>query len=336
MRIIKKDLKKGVISLKPESPDDLWHLERVLGPGDIVRARTLRRIEVRRGKEVVKGERKPVTLTLEIEKVGFHPDTGRLRLGGRIKEGPPDIPRGSHHTIQVEPGLVLSVQKTWKKHQLERLEKARIREPLLLICVIDREGADFAALKPSGVKMLGSKRFRKVWGEEKREGFYQEIAKYLGEQKGYRAIILAGPGFEAENLMNYMKEKVPELAEQLYLEKASSTGLAGVQEVIKRSANQVLAKSRVARETRLVEKLLAEIAKNGLAVYGSGETKNAVEIGAVETLLVSEQKLFEYEKLMEQAEKQGGKIIVISVSHEAGEKFLSLGGIAGFLRFKLS
>lgn len=335
MQIAKKDLKKGILSLKPQSLDDLWHLERVLEPGDLVRARTLRRVELRRGEEVIKGERRPVTLTLELEKIGFHPDTGKLRLAGKIREGPPDMPRGSHHTIQVEPDLLLTVQKAWKKHHLDRLEKARIKEPLLLICTIDRDGADFAALKASGVEMLGSKRFKKVLGEEKREAFYQEIIKHLEAQTGYQAIILAGPGFEAENLLAHMKEKAPGLAAQVSLERASHTGRTGVQEVIKRSANRVLARSRVSRETRLVEELLAEMARDGKAVYGKGETEKALGMGAVETLLVSEQKVAEFEPLMEKAEAQRGKIVIISTTHEAGERFLSLGGIAGLLRFKL-
>jgi protein pelota len=50
---------------------------------------------------------------------------------------------------------------------------------------------------------------------------------------------------------------------------------------------------------------------------------------------VSEEHIKEYEQFMEQAEQLKGKIMIISTEHEAGERFLSIGGIAAFLRFKL-
>ncbi|NIO21054.1 MAG: mRNA surveillance protein Pelota, partial [Candidatus Aenigmarchaeota archaeon] len=105
--------------------------------------------------------------------------------------------------------------------------------------------------------------------------------------------------------------------------------------VIKTSANRILKDTRIARETELVEKLLQEINKDGLAVYGKKETMKAVEYGAIETLLVSEESIPDFEEIMDKVEKQGGNIRIISSDHESGEKFLNLGGIAGFLRFKI-
>ncbi|MEE9406200.1 MAG: mRNA surveillance protein pelota [Candidatus Aenigmarchaeota archaeon] len=332
MRILKKDMRHGVISLRPETLDDLWHLEKVLEPGDMVRARTMRKITLKRGEEIVKGERKPVTLTVEAEKIGFH-ETGRLRITGRIRGGPEDM--SGYHTIEVEPGNELTVTKEWKRDQLDRLERAKVKEPLLYICVIDREGADFGGLKASGLEMLGSIRFRKVMGEEKREGFYDDVMKHLSKQDKYERIILAGPGFEGENLFRRIKEKEPKLAKRISLEKASNTGRTGIQEVIKTSADKVLEGTRVSRETKLVEKLLEEIGKDGMAVYGKKETQAAVAAGAVETLLVSETMVRVSEGMMDLAEKTGAKVMIISASHEAGEKFLSLGGVGGILRYRV-
>jgi stalled ribosome rescue protein Dom34 len=39
---------------------------------------------------------------------------------------------------------------------------------------------------------------------------------------------------------------------------------------------------------------------------------------------------------MKGIEAKGGKIIVVSVEHEAGEKLLALGGIAALLRYPLT
>lgn len=334
MQVLKQDRRKGFIRLRVQNLDDLWHLEKILEPGDLVRARTFRKATLKRGEEIIKGERKPVTLTVRAEKIGFHKETGKLRVTGVIEEGPEDMERG-HHTIQVEPGLEITVTKEWKRHHLERLKRAGVQEPLLFICMIDRDGADFAALRASGTEFLGSKKFRKVKGQEDRDGFYQEIGEHLARQKGYRALIVAGPGFERENFLGYLKKRMPELAREIVLEHANETGQTGVQEVIKKSANRILTDTRLARETRLVEKLLEEMGKDGMAVYGKKETQKAADTGAIETALVSDRMVPEFESLLDLVEKQAGKVVVISSSHEAGEKFLSLGGIAGFLRFRV-
>lgn len=331
MRIVRKDMKHGTMTLQPETLDDLWHLEKVLEPGDMVRARTFRKVTLKRGEEIVKGERKPVTLSVEAEKVGFH-ETGVLRVTGKIRAGPEEM--SGYHTIEVQPGTDVTITKEWKRDQLDRIERARVKEPLLYICVIDREGADFGALKASGVEMMGSIRFRKVMGEERRDEFHDDVISNLKRQDKYERIILAGPGFEAENLFRRIREKDKGLAARISLEKCSDTGRSGIQEVIKLSADKVLEKTRVSKETRMVERLMEEIGKDGMAVYGKNETQAAVAAGAVETLLVSESMVRECEAMMDMAEKVKSVIIIISVSHDAGERFLSLGGVGGILRYR--
>jgi protein pelota len=70
-------------------------------------------------------------------------------------------------------------------------------------------------------------------------------------------------------------------------------------------------------------------------VYGKKETEHALEMGAVERLLVSEEKIHDYEHILDKAESLRTEIVVISSEHESGEKFLAIGGIGGFLRFKI-
>ncbi len=339
MRIIWFDRKEGTVKLKIETPEDVWHLSKVLETGDLVRGKTKRKITIKRGQEIIKGEHRPVTLTIEVEKVSFHKDTGKLRLTGKIKEGPEDIDLNSYHTIQIEQGMTLTIKKEWKKYHIERLKKAKIKQPLIFICMIDRERADFASLKESGVELLGSITFRKSKMEkedEDKNSYYKQITDVLERQKDHRSIIIAGPGFERENLYNYIKEKRPSLLKKIVLEHASDVGKPGINEVLKKSADKVLLQTRIAEETQWVEKFFSEIKKDGLVVYGKEETRKSVEYGAVETLLVSEEKLSEFENIVEQAEKQGAKIFIITSNHEAGERFLSIGGIGGFLRFKIN
>ena len=137
-----------------------------------------------------------------------------------------------------------------------------------------------------------------------------------------------------KNLLKYIKGKNPDLAKKIILEHSSDIGRSGIQEVIKRSANTILKDTRISREAGFVEEFLKRINTKGLVVYGKKETEEAVAAGAVETLLVSTEKVKEHIKLLELAEKVKGQVVLITSDHPAGEQFLSLGGIGGFLRWK--
>ncbi len=339
MRINIKEIRAGMVKLQIETPEDLWHLQKVLESGDMITAKTHRKTLIKRGAEIEEGRRETITLTISLEKTEYHRDFHNLRLLGKIVSAPEDIQINSYHTISVGIGSFVKIQKEqWKKWQIERLKKAKARQFSALLCLIDREEADFGLLTSAGLEMLAiiyPKRVRKGFEEEKREEFYKKAMEYL-MQSTADIIILAGPGFERENLFQYIKEKNKLLAEKIRLEHASETGANGMQEVIKKSGNRILRESRVAEETGWVEKLLEGVAKDGLVVFGKEDTEKAVNMGAVETLLVSEEKMQEFEGLMDIAEKMKGKVIIISSEHESGEKFLNIGGVAGFLRFRVS
>ncbi|RLF40325.1 MAG: mRNA surveillance protein Pelota, partial [Thermoplasmata archaeon] len=73
MRVVFKDLKKGIVKLIPENMDDLWHLYNIIDKGDLVRALTFRTAEQKGDKiRTKKGEKKPMVLTIRVENVEFH------------------------------------------------------------------------------------------------------------------------------------------------------------------------------------------------------------------------------------------------------------------------
>ncbi len=338
MQILKKDMKSGEVKIKTESPDDLWHLEKIIESGDIVTGRTFRKTTIKRGSQIGEGERESLVLSIEVEKTSYHKDTHKLRLTGPIREGPEDkVQIGSYHTISVGLNYTLAIKKPkWKPHHLDRLEKAKQKPGLLLVCVLDREEADFAELRESGITQLAKIYSKKRSEDDNLDDYRNEVAKYITDNhERFHAVLIAGPGFERENLAKLIKENYPELSKKTFTEHAHSTGTAGINEVIKKSAARVLRESRIAQETALVEELMARINTDGLAVYGKNETEKAVNSGAVETLMISEDKIPDFENLMDLAEKTGAKVRIISSDHEAGERFLHLGGIGGFLRFKI-
>jgi len=331
MKILHRDMKEQVLKLHPETMEDLWHLEKVIEPGDLITSRTLRKTSIKSGGDYEYGDKKPMVLTIRLEKMELQKDSGVLRLSGPIASGPPEVPLNSYHSMQIEVGSVLSIQKKrWKSHQLDRLEKAKVKKAKLLICVLDREDADFAVLSEAGIEMKATVT---NYDREHMEKYYEEIIAYL-ETQDAQTIVIGGPGFERENLQHHIKANHKEFKKAIIVEHASSTGMNGVQEILKKSANRILKETRVAKEAEYVNEIMKRIKTGGLVVYGPKETAKAVALGAVETLFVSQEKVDEFEQLMNSEEKMAGNVVVIASDHELGEQFLHLGGIAGFLRFK--
>ncbi len=103
-----------------------------------------------------------------------------------------------------------------------------------------------------------------------------------------KGIIIGGPGhtkfdFEKGNFLNYqLKEKIIDTIDTAYV------GEQGVQEIVDK-APEILEKVRYVEEKRIVQGFLYEIGHDtGLATYGEGEVKRSLKMGAVKTLLLSE------------------------------------------------
>jgi len=350
MKIISSDFKKGPVKIKIESLDDLWYLSQIIDVGDIVKGKTLRKIKV--GSSEKEAVRKPVFIVLTVEKLEFSKTTNRLRVLGSIVEGPEDVAKGSHHTFNIEEGTVITlVKQKWPDFQVKQLKDAAESSSLnILICVFDREDAFFALMKRSGYELLTHIHgdvAKKAVDEPVKSTFYAQIIKQLeeyDERFKLDKIILASPAFWKEELFKVLQNE--ELKKKIVPASCSSADESAINEVLKREEVQkALKQERVSDELALVEKVLSEISKQGLAAYGMEEVQQAVDAGAVKDLLVTDalimdlrekEKFSQLDRLMKDADKSRAKIHIISVEHSGGKKLDGLGGIAALLRFKLS
>ena len=326
------DLKHDIGKITPENLDDLWVLSNIIQKGDVVTARTMRSIEIKREGFMEKVGKKPVVLTIEVDRIEF---SGKLRLIGKIIEAPEDVEKG-FHTIEVEPDTFLTVKREWKKWEIDKIKSYAKKAESVLVCILDEREADFYVLKdreehlfhissPGGGKMF----------EIKKPEFYGNVLSNLKDKQDVsKKIILAGPGFAKEEVMKLIKENEKNLAPKIILDSVSHTGEVGLQELLKRGTIRKITKfNRLEEEIEAVENILIEIAREGKATYGKN-VENAIDAGAVELLLISDTKVREFENLMDKAEKISAQIMIISSKHQSGQKLLGLGGIAALLRYK--
>jgi protein pelota len=333
------------IKLKPQVVEDLWHLEKIIKPEDLVSGSTFRKFTAESGRS----DRKKVFLTLKVEKVEFHPGFEKLRILGTIVTGRPEefISIGAHHSLDVDVHDAVTIEKIkWMKYELDRIKEASkaAKKPKISVLVMDERDAELFVLREYGIKELG-KISMSGTGKYTEETQKEIKHKYFSEIYGLMKLsptdkmIIAGPGFEAENFFNYMKDKDAKLSKAMLLQRISNTGKQGIFELIKKDAiSKLMQESRFNEEAKLVEKLIESIPKDS-ATYGLKNVDEALDYGAVEQLLVLDSLLFEkreeIEPLLEKAEKYRSKLMIISHENEVSEKLKALGGVAAILRFKL-
>lgn len=347
MRVLKHDKAEGFVKLIPDHVEDLWHIERVIEPGDLVAAKSWRRFRTSEGES---GEKKEILVQVRAEQIEFSENANRVRVTGKIVAGGPEefIQLGSYHTIDIEPGFAVEIKKEggWMAYQLDRLydaQKATKRRVKLGIVAMDEKEATFASVKEYGVSFdfkIESRASKREADYSKRQlEFYGEIAKALSDSKAGKTIV-AGPGFAKDNLKKFLEDRNPELVKKLYFESASSSEPSGVYELLKRGViEKVIGEERVEKEFAFMEELMREISReSGLAVYGEKEVRNALSFSAIGKLFVTDELLRknkELKSLMEEAEKQKCEVHVSSVENPAGKQLAGLGGMAALLRFRI-
>ncbi|MBI1973429.1 mRNA surveillance protein pelota [Candidatus Micrarchaeota archaeon] len=336
--------RENVVRAKPQNLEDLWVLEKVIAPGDRASMGTTRKFVAESGAQ----ERKPVYITIVVEKVEFHRHSGKLKLLGKIAEGKPEelVDLGAHHSFEVGDGDDLRIEKgEWKKYELDRLRKAAesTRQPRVSILVLDERDAELFVLREGGFDSCGSVHLSGAgkYDDERKEirnKHYQEILSLVSRVQD--KLIIAGPGFERENFFNFLKGKDAKLAAKTVVRAINGTGRQGVVELLKtRAIDGIVREFKLAEESRLVDQIIAELGRKGKACYGTGKVGEAVEAGAVETLLMLDSFFLENRSearpLLDKAEGFNTRIVFMSSENDDAEKLRAFGGVAALLRYRL-
>ncbi len=206
MQLISQDYKQGIVRLKVENRDDQWYLSHIIEEGDLVKGKTTRKIKIGEG-ENAKVAKKTFVLGIKAEKIELDPANSTLRINGRIKEGPDDLPKDSYQAISLDVGDECTITKqTWLGFQKKRLKEASKKQFQYLLCVLDRENAILALTTKSGFETLSTpsgtvpKKNREI---QNTKDFYADlsemITQYATRYKPEK-IILASPAFYKTNI----------------------------------------------------------------------------------------------------------------------------------------
>ena len=328
----------GEMRLFPESLDDLWHLEHLVAPGDLVFATTMRAVESVSDKlRPDKPEKRPVRLGIRVERTEFHKFANRLRITGIIEQGEET---GSYHTLNIEPGYEISVIKRWRPVDLERIDravKASVYEAVHILTIEEGEAELFRMRQfgPESVFTVTSGSGKES-GTEARSGFFERVASQCAGITG--PFVIAGPGFIKDDFARYLRSANPELYARSLVVETRRIGGGAVQDVIGLGILERIHEDiQLGNEVRLLSELLSRIAQGLPAAYGKAEVQKAIDFGACERLLVSDTLLRDDAviHMMDRAELQNAGIVVFSSTFEPGKQLEGLGGIAALLRYHI-
>ena len=177
--------------------------------------------------------------------------------------------------------------------------------------------------------------------EDAAKDFYKKVAAmmqdaFLGNDE-IKGIIVGGPGPSKHDLIDkgYINQEIKKKI--IGIKDLSYTGSFGVQALVDKS-DDVLGEEEIAEEKRIMAKFFELLRTNpGLVAYGEAEVKRNLEIGAVETLLVSEEYTEEGIEAFEQTVEQfGSDLKIISTETREGVQLREIGKVAAILRFDAS
>jgi len=328
----------------------------VISQGDIVTARTNRRVIIKEGTQ---GTRKQMVLTLKVENAAFHEFSNRLRIKGTILEGPDDLVSfGTYHTFNIEPGQKITIVKDqWLKNELQRLKKSSKFESNFVMIIIAIETGlatislitNFSHKHISTIKKnIPGKRYEQSHRNKAYNDFFSDIKRVLEENLNnieVNLILICGPGNTRDIFIKYLKETgTPAYISHIKSIHASSGTESAILESLKsKELMDLKEKVKIFQETEKIQdifKLLStddDLIKIGLdEIAASAKQGSIKELFLADTLIRGTSKDFKLkiEDVMNDVEYAGGEIHILNSEQPTGRQIIDLGSIIAILRYK--
>ncbi|MCD6562361.1 MAG: peptide chain release factor aRF-1 [Thermoproteales archaeon] len=235
------------------------------------------------------------------------PPHGLIIFAGYVAGDAPGDEKMEVHLIEPPQRLRMWLYRCDSRFHTEILEDMIKVEDVYGLIVLDRSEAAFAVLRGKNLEVVeeitsgipgkhrsggqSARRFERII-EQLAHEFYKRIGEHanriflkIPELKG---IIVGGPGYSKEEFvegdyLHYtLKEKIIGVFDVGY------SGESGIYELLVR-AKDLLKDVRYMKEKEVMNRFLYHLSRDtGLAVYGEDEVRKALDMGALDKLLLSE------------------------------------------------
>jgi len=235
------------------------------------------------------------------------PENGLVIFCGAIPQGGPGTEKMETYVIVPPEPINIYLYRCDSRFHIEHLRDLIREKETYGVILIDSSEATYATIRGRRLEIVdeitsgipgkhraggqSARRFERI-REARIQEFFKRAAEYAEKIflpiEDLKGIIIGGPGptkyeFEKGGYLDYrLKEKVIAIVDTAY------TGEQGVKEILEKSP-EIMRNVRYVEERRIVQKFLYEIGHDtGLATYGEREVRRALEVGLVDTLLLSE------------------------------------------------
>jgi peptide chain release factor subunit 1 len=210
----------------------------------------------------------------------------------------------------IEPPVPISIflYRCDSEFYIEPLEQMLIEKEVYGLILIDRRECTIGMLKGNQIELLkymtsqvpgkhgrggqSQRRFERLTEIAAHEWFVkcgEKASEIFQGEESVKGIFIGGPGptklyFVDENFLHYeVQDKIVDTFDTGY------TDEYGLRELVS-AASDTISNLKISKEKQLMKRFLKEISKTeaGLAVYGETSVIKALEMGAVDTLLLSE------------------------------------------------
>ena len=343
----------------PEDADDLLTLRRIIENGDYVFADTTRVIKkVKEFARPDKGERIKVRVSVRVESISLDDIVDRLRITGIITNTDNElVPRGIHHSLTVQVGDTITIDKNRKWNDVEtNILKRSGNSTNFILVAIDAQEAAVAKISGTHLKIIpniysgqSGKRYQHAAKNNPNiEIFFDDIAKtiqsmFSAAEENNSTIIIFGPGETKRRFYNLLVEKHKlEKGKVSLIDGVDVAGEDGIFVFLRSPAiKEAMSSSKLATVSSILDDIMRLVHK-GEAKYAMGmqEVSNAASIKAIEYLVFSD-SIFkttdenDVVKLLNLVESQGAKSFAVDSSTDIGWRVSSLGGIVALLRYSI-
>ncbi|MFQ6051091.1 MAG: peptide chain release factor aRF-1 [Candidatus Hydrothermarchaeota archaeon] len=245
------------------------------------------------------------TISQRLKMLDKIPENGLVIFCGTVTKGISEDME-IHLIVPIEP-LQIQTYRCDSKFFLDPLKDMIEEKDTYGLIVLDRREATIGILKGKRIEIM-SKQTSGVPGkfraggqsaprfERLREWAAHEFFVRIGERASeillqipdLKGVLIGGPGptkeefFKGDYLHYEIKQKVIDILDVGY------TGEYGIHELVDK-AEEIFSDLEIVREKKLVQRFFRELVKEeGLAVYGLEDVKKYLEMGAVDTLILSE------------------------------------------------
>jgi protein pelota len=238
MKLIKRQISakdgSGMVLLRPEDSEDLWHAYNLIREGDRIRCTTVRKIVKESSTGSTSSAKKRLMLTINVHKIDFDADVLQVRVSGQVSSENDNVKMGAYHTLTLELNQNFSVEKDcWDQIYLDILDEAIhperqaevaavvLQPGLAHLCLVT--GA--LTITKARIEVTIPKKRTGSSGHDKAtkrffEAVYQAILRHVDFGR-VKCLLVGGPGFVAQDFLQYARQEAVRRDDRPFVENKS-------------------------------------------------------------------------------------------------------------------